>query len=176
MIYVALLHSIVLAPGRRLLMADLRNMAEELGYGNCRTLVATGNLLFETEGQQVTELEEGLEQAFRNRFGKSVDIIVRTASQWNMLVAANPFADGQGAQVIVRVMRQPLARTCLDDLARLQRHERLALVDGDLWIDFMGEPAKSRLPSALTTKRLGVGTMRNANTVRGLAALIGDGG
>ena len=176
MMYVALLHSIVLGPGRRLLMADLRNMAEELGYGNCRTLAATGNLLFETDEQQVTEIEGRLEHAFTNRFGKSVDIIVRTASQWKRLAATNPFADGQGAHVVVRVMRQSLAKTCCDDLARFQRYERLALVDGDLWVDFMGEPASSRLLSALTTKRLGVGTIRNANTVRGVAALIGDGG
>lgn len=44
--YVALLHSIVLGAGKRLIMADLRALAEELGFTDCRTLVATGNLVF----------------------------------------------------------------------------------------------------------------------------------
>lgn len=47
MIYVALLHSIVLGAGRRVVMADLRRMAEDIGYMDCRTLVSTGNLVFE---------------------------------------------------------------------------------------------------------------------------------
>ena len=47
--YVALLHSIVLGPGKRLLMADLKAMAEALGFRAPRTLVATGNLIFEAE-------------------------------------------------------------------------------------------------------------------------------
>jgi putative membrane protein insertion efficiency factor len=46
--YVALLHSIVLAPGRRVVMSDLRDMASSLGYQNPRTLVSTGNIVFET--------------------------------------------------------------------------------------------------------------------------------
>ncbi|RUU52055.1 DUF1697 domain-containing protein, partial [Mesorhizobium sp. M2C.T.Ca.TU.009.01.2.1] len=45
--YVALLYSIILSEGRRVVMADLKAMAEEQGLKNVRTLVATGNLVFE---------------------------------------------------------------------------------------------------------------------------------
>ena len=48
-----------------------------------------------------------------------------------------------------------------------------AVVGGDLWIDFQGKPSESRLLSVLTTKRLGIGTTRNANTVNGLAKMLG---
>ncbi|TIX36354.1 MAG: DUF1697 domain-containing protein, partial [Mesorhizobium sp.] len=41
--YVALLYSIVLGEGRRVVMSDLKAMAESLGLNNPRTLVATGN-------------------------------------------------------------------------------------------------------------------------------------
>ena len=47
--HVALLHSIVLSPGRRVVMAELRTMAEALGFGNARTLVSTGNLVFDAD-------------------------------------------------------------------------------------------------------------------------------
>ncbi|HCL65736.1 MAG TPA: hypothetical protein DIC56_13045 [Rhizobium sp.] len=46
-------------------------------------------------------------------------------------------------------------------------------VEGDLWVDFSGKPSESKLLSALTTKRLGVGTLRNWNTVRSLAEMRG---
>ncbi len=173
MITVALLHSIVLGGGRRVVMADLRAMAEELGYRNCRTLVSTGNLVFETERSPAGDIERALEAAFEKRFGKHVDIIVRTGSDWLKLAAGNPFPARDGSEIAVRVMRTPLDDSVLNLLERHRGEEKIAVVDGDLWVDFGGKASGTRLLSALTTKKLGIGTSRNANTVAGLAEMIG---
>ena len=171
--YVALLHSIVLGPGRRLVMADLKAMASELGFANPRTWVATGNLIFEGEDAPLAEVESRLETGFRARFGKPVDIILRTAPAWLRLAAQNPFPDGNGAHIGIRVMRIPLGP---DTLAKLEPIAApgmsLALRDGDLWIDFAGEPSEAKLLSHLTTRKLGIGTLRNANKVKALAAML----
>ncbi len=171
-VYVALLYSIVLGPGRRVVMADLKSMAESLGFRNARTLVATGNLVFEAEPQPIASVEAQFEAGFASAFGKHVDIIARDADAWLRLAEGNPFPDGIGSEVIVRVMRQPLEPDVLDMLANYRQGERMAVVDGDLWIDFGLKASETKLLPALTTKRLGVGTMRNWNTVRGLAEMI----
>lgn len=171
--YVALLHSIVLGPGRRVVMSDLRTMAEDLGFTNVKTLVATGNLVFEAGEQPIAAIETQLEAGFTKSFDKHVDIIVRDAATWMKLVAGNPFAGGEGSEVAVRVMRRPLDLSVVQTLEKRRNDpERLAVVDGDLWIDFGGKASETRLLSSLTTKRLGAGTLRNWNTVRGLAAMI----
>jgi uncharacterized protein (DUF1697 family) len=173
-VYVALLHSIILAAGRRVVMEELRAMAVDLGFENVRTLVATGNLVFEGADLPIGEIENMLERSFAGRFGKPVDIIVRQASGWLRLVASNPFADGVGSDVVVRVMRSALDPIAVDRLSdRVNGPERIALVDGDLWIDFGGKPSLSRLLSGLTTKQLGIGTLRNWNTVRRLGRMLG---
>lgn len=173
-VYVALLHSIVLGAGRRVVMADLKAMAEELGFRNARTLVATGNLIFESETQSIASIESLLEAGFIKAFEKHVDIIVRDAETWLTLAEGNPFGDGIGSEVAIRVMRQPLEPQILDMLAKYRRgQERMAIVNGDLWIDFGLKASETKLLPALTTKRLGIGTMRNWNTVRGLAKMIG---
>lgn len=171
-IYVALLYSIVLGSGRRVVMADLKAMAESLGFRNARTLVATGNLVFEAEPQPIASIEARLEAGFAAAFGKHVDIIVRDADAWLKLAGGNPFLDGIGSEVIVRVMRQPLKSEVLGTLARYRQSERMAIVDGDLWIDFGLKASETKMLPALTTRRLGIGTMRNWNTVRGLAEMI----
>lgn len=172
--YVALLYSIILGPKKRLVMTDLRAMAEELGFRQPRTLVATGNLIFEAEEAPLSEIEERLETAFRDRFGKHVDILLRTAQAWKHVAAQNPFPNGDGQNVGIRVMRKPLAREVLLRLEALTTPDiRLDIVDGDLWIDFSRKPSETKLLSHLTTKKLGIGTLRNANTVNGLARMLG---
>lgn len=171
--YVALLYSIVLGPGRRVVMTDLKAMAEELGFRNTRTLVATGNLIFESDKQSIASIEAKLEAGFAAAFGKHVDIIVRDADTWLKLAGGNPFLDGIGSEVIIRIMRQPLEAGTLDMFARYRQNERMAIVDGNLWIDFGLKASETKLLPALTTKRLGIGTMRNWNTVRGLAEMVG---
>lgn len=172
--YVALLYSIILGPGKRLVMTDLRAMAEELGFREPRTLVATGNLIFEADEAPLSEIEQRLEMAFHARFGKHVDILLRTADAWKRVAAQNPFPGGDGQNVGIRVMRKPLGRDVLPKLETLATPDiRLDIVDGDLWIDFSGKPSETRLLSHLTTKKLGIGTLRNANTVNGLARMLG---
>lgn len=172
MIYVALLHSIVLGPGKRVLMADLRNMAEKLGYTDCRTLVSTGNLLFEAEASPIGEIEAAVEAAFKARFGKHVDILARSRPDWLKLAAGNPFAGREGSEIGVRVMRGKLDESVIGLLEKHRTNEKIAVVDGDLWVDFGGQASQTRLLSALTTKKLGIGTMRNANTVARLAEML----
>lgn len=69
-------------------------------------------------------------------------------------------------------MRAPLEASIIDLLDRQRDREKIAIVNGDLWVDFGGRASTTRLLSALTTKKLGIGTIRNANTVNGLAGLV----
>lgn len=166
MTYVALLYSIVLNEGRRLVMSDLRAIAAGLGLANPRTLLATGNLIFETDDQPVSQLESRLEKAFAGAMGKHVDIIIRTAPDWRGLTRGNPFPGRAGNQVCLRIMREPLADSGWEHVREKAGDAEVRRVNGDLWVAFPGQPGESRLPGHLTTKTLGVGTMRNWNTVR----------
>jgi uncharacterized protein (DUF1697 family) len=176
--YVALLYSIVLGEGRRVVMADLRAMAEGLGLMNPRTLVATGNLVFETQETKIAALEQRLETAFETGFGRHVDIIVRRADDWLALAAGNPFpAESLSAadQVAVRVMRKPVAAKAVRALqAYVGSDERMQAVGGDIWIFFSRQTPGSRLLAAASHKRLGIGTSRNWNTVRKLAEMVAE--
>jgi uncharacterized protein (DUF1697 family) len=175
--YVALLYSIVLGPGRRVIMADLRAVAEALGYRDATTIGASGNLLFQADPAPLVEVEAALEAGFAARFGKSVDIILRDAEGWQRLAAGNPFPEAaarDGARVHVRVMRQPAGA---GDLARLAAYasggEELRIVDGDLWMHFADRlPSEGKLLGQLTAKRSGIGTVRNWNTVARIAAAL----
>ncbi|RUU06546.1 DUF1697 domain-containing protein [Mesorhizobium sp. USDA-HM6] len=175
--YVALLYSILLGEGRRVVMSDLKAMGESLGLKNVRTLVATGNLVFEARTTKISDLERRLEKAFEETFGRHVDIIVRGAEDWLKLSAGNPFpaeSAAAGDQVAVRVMREPAPTDALSALqARAAEDEKVLLVGGDIWLVFSRQRPSSRLLAASNHKRMGIGTSRNWNTVRRLAEMVG---
>lgn len=171
--WVALLHSIVLGPARRVVMADLRALATDLGLGQPRTLLASGNLIFTADAADARGVEALLEPAFAAAFGREISIIVRDAALWPALVAGCPFPEGDPARVAVRVMREPLPDGAEERLARyLAPGERVAVVGGDLWMHLPDGFAPSRVPGAITPKRFGVGTVRNWNTVRRIGAAV----
>jgi uncharacterized protein (DUF1697 family) len=174
--YIALLFSIGIGNGQRLVMAEWRAMMEELGLQNPRTLIATGNAIFEGDGATVQELEVRLENAFERRFGRRVDTIICSAASFRRLSKANPFlkeAKQDGSRVMVRVMRRPLKNDFADSLRRyLTQGERVKVVGGNLWVHFKDEPNRSGIVRVLGSKRLGVGTVRNWNTVRRLNEML----
>ena len=125
--YVALLYSIGIGEGRRLVMADWRSMMEDLGLQNPRTLIATGNAIFECRVAAIRTLEHQLEVAFDRRFGRRVDTIVRAAAAFRRLTAGNPFpreSERDGACVVVRVMRKPIDQESVAALTRMSLRMR----------------------------------------------------
>ena len=174
--YVALLYSIGVGEGRRLIMADWRSMMADLGFQNPRTLIATGNGIFESRGATVRELEIQLEDAFERRFGRRVDTIVCTAACFHRLAASNPFpreSERDGSRVVVRIMRKPIDDDSTTALKRyLTQGERPREVQGNLWVCFENDPSRSRIMSVLASKRLGIGTVRNWNTIRRINEML----
>ena len=176
--YVALLYSISLPDKRRLIMSDLRDLATRLEFHNPRTVLATGNLIFETLKPIATStLTAKLETAFQETFGRQVDIIVITADQLRAINAANPFpAESQEnpSHVIVRVMRNPITPDVLAKLKLLIANgEKIESATGHLWLYFANNIAGSRLGAALTpAKAGGPGTCRNWNTLRKIEAAL----
>jgi uncharacterized protein (DUF1697 family) len=175
--WVALLYSIVLAPKRRVIMADLRELARELGYAAPRTLLASGNLIFEAEAEDARGIEARLEPAFAERFGRAIEIIVRDGAEWERLVDGNPFpeaAERAPSRVWARVMRAPVDAGLLERLEPYRAaEEKVAVVGGDLWVFLPDGAAGSRLASAMTPARTGgAGTFRNWNTLRKIAAAL----
>ena len=174
--HIALLHSITIGDGRRLVMSDWRAMMESIGLQRPRTLIATGHALFESEQATIGQLEKRLEAAFEDSFGRHVDTIVKTAAHWRRLTKDSPFlkeAERDSTRVAVRIMRKPLDQAALEALTPYATQgECLKLAHGHLWIHFEEDPVRSRLIPQLTTRRLGVGTVRVWSTVRRLNEMI----
>ena len=56
-----------------------------------RTLLQSGNLVFECEEFEGADLERRLEDVSERRFGFRTDYMVRDLPAWDAVIAGNPF-------------------------------------------------------------------------------------
>jgi uncharacterized protein (DUF1697 family) len=72
-------------------MAELRELAAELGLAEPRTFIQSGNLVFGSERTEA-DLSAALEAAVKDRFGIATPILLRCTEQMTAAIGANPFA------------------------------------------------------------------------------------
>ena len=62
-LHIALLRSVNLAGRNKIAMSDLKDMLSDIGFSQVRSLLQSGNLVFESRGKTGDELESLLERA-----------------------------------------------------------------------------------------------------------------
>jgi uncharacterized protein (DUF1697 family) len=87
---VALLRGINLGAKRRVPMGDLRELIAELGYEDVRTVLQSGNVIF--TGAKA-KARETLEAGLADRYGFTVDVVLRTMDELHAAVENEPFGD-----------------------------------------------------------------------------------
>lgn len=76
--------------GRKVPMASLREVFEELGHTNVRTYIQSGNVVFDAKGS-APSVRTALERAIDERFGLDVTVLLRTPAELAKVKAQNPF-------------------------------------------------------------------------------------
>ena len=173
--HVALLYSVVLDNESRVNMEKLRGMAAKLGFQQAKSYIASGNLVYQSDAG-IKDQETMLERAFEKTFGKRVDIIVKSRSQWTSLLRDNPYrqlSGEDGSRVFVKVMREPLHPQLLQEVKPLlTMDELLTCVAGNPWYYVPKSAQGTRLHGRISDRKLGVGTSRNWNTVQAIENLL----
>jgi uncharacterized protein (DUF1697 family) len=176
--HVALIRGINVGKAKRVAMADLRALVEELGYGDVRTLLNSGNVVFtipaQSKGDAKGDPAARLEQALVAKVGFSARFQVLSAAQLDTVVAENPL--GEVADDPSRLMVAFLANPA--DLARLEPLAKqdwgadvLALGTRAAYLWCGGGILASKLPEAVGRVLGDAVTTRNWATVMKLQAL-----
>ncbi len=173
----ALLRGINVGGNRKIAMADLRAFFEGLGFTGVKTLLQTGNVLFDDK-RSPARLEATLEREAAARLGLTTDFHVRTDREWRDVVAANPFpreAERDPAHLVVVCLRDAVTPARVKALrAAIRGPERMEAVGRHAYIVYPAGIGTSKLTAAVIDAKLATrGTARNWNTVRKLEALLG---
>ncbi|HEX5837040.1 MAG TPA: DUF1697 domain-containing protein [Anaerolineales bacterium] len=76
----------------------LRGVFEKLGFANVKTVISSGNVIFESPSRSAATLEETIEKALPEHLGFTSTTILRSQVQIKRLVDQNPFKGMEHSQ------------------------------------------------------------------------------
>jgi len=89
--YAAFLRGINLAGHKAVNMGELKKAFESMGFQNVRTLLNSGNVLFEARKTARGPLVKTIEVELKTAFGHEIAVILRTIAEIHRLVESAPF-------------------------------------------------------------------------------------
>jgi uncharacterized protein (DUF1697 family) len=198
--FIALLRAVNVG-GRSLAMSELRHSLSEMGLGNVRTYVQSGNALFDADGGAAQEHAAAIAVRIERDLGPRVAVLVLTAAEMLAVVTSNPFVaagggDGPSGEKALHVTflfpgDSDFGEASSEAFSAVYRQafERLELpAEEDERAAFVGAPTlttpvvylelprgygRTKLNNAFFERKLGAAaTTRNWRTVRALAELV----
>jgi uncharacterized protein (DUF1697 family) len=177
--YIAFLRGINVG-GHQVKMDDLRRMFESLDFRNVATFIASGNVIFETDGAddraKPASLTARIEGGLRDSLGYDVPTFLRTDAELARIAAHEPFPDlavaGGDTSYVAFLSRRPPAAKARTVAALSNDTDRVVVHDRELYWHIRGKMMDSTLAGAPAfEKALGnvPTTVRNVNTIRRLA-------
>ena len=164
--FVAMVRAVNLGAASTLPSAELRRIGERCGFGNARTFIASGNLLFDSdlgEAAVADRIRAGVE-AF---LGKTALVIVRSGAEMAQVACSNPFPDDPGNRVVAFFLADNADQVMIDAATGVAE-ERLALGRREIIIAYDEGMGRSKLKLPVFK----YGTGRNMNSVAKMAAML----
>jgi uncharacterized protein (DUF1697 family) len=161
--FIALLRAVNVGGAGKLPMTELTALCEALGYGQVKTWIASGNVVF-TSDEDEAKVKAGLEARLLAWAGKPISVMVRTAAEMRRVLEANPFVDAAPNRTVAIFLDKAPPADCTDD-ARGLKNEEIRLGAREIFVHYGDGMADSKLviPAAKA------GTARNMNTIAKLA-------
>ncbi len=164
--YVALIRAVNVSGTGKLPKEDLKALGEACGFGDCRTFINSGNLLF-TSNLGENKVKTSMERRVANYFGRPIAVYVRSAAEMAEAVARDPFCDDKPSRRFAHFIDEEPNKAMLDE-ARGVTGERMALGPRLIYVSYGEGIGKTRLKLPAVKQ----GTARNMNSVARIAELL----
>lgn len=114
---IALLRGVNVGKAKRVAMADLKQLMAGLGFGDVRTLLNSGNVVFSVRPKHRGDPAKQIAEAVASDLGVTCRVLVRTAAEWRAAMAELPYESvPEPSRLLVMFPCDPGALRLLDSL------------------------------------------------------------
>ena len=177
-VLISMLRGVNVGGHHKVKMDELRALYESLGFEDVQTYINSGNVLFRTAARDLVRLRQRIEDAIERACGFRPDVILRTPSDLEGVLARNPFAARPGmdpGKLAIHFLAADPSAAALEQVRAIDADPEELHIDGrELYIYFTNGMARPTLSLPKVEKALRTsGTSRNWNTVRKLLEMAG---
>jgi uncharacterized protein (DUF1697 family) len=176
-VHIALLRGVNVGGSKKVPMLELRELARSIGFGNPRTLLNSGNLVYAAHGKPTEEAAIALEQGILQRMKVSTRVVVITAAELDCIIEENTIDDEDvdPSRLFVSIWREVYDRQALLPLLEQDwGHEQLHVGSRAAYQHAPEGATESELVDAVAKVLGDRVTARNWNTIGKLQALVED--
>ncbi|MGV1005031.1 MAG: DUF1697 domain-containing protein [Candidatus Nanopelagicales bacterium] len=174
---VALLRGVNVGGNARVPMAALRESVQACGNTEVRTYINSGNVLFTDPARRsATELRRSLGERLAADFGFPISVVVLPAARFAAVAAAIPLHwanDTEAKADVVFLLPELDGPDALRHFPRKTFDEVIQVPGALLWRVSRADQSSTGLLDIIGTDVYRQVTVRNVNTVRKLAAMLG---
>jgi uncharacterized protein (DUF1697 family) len=179
--YAALLRGINVGGRNKVAMADLRQVAIDLGHGRVATYIQSGNMVFTADAADTGALAAALEKEISSQLGVSAAVVVVSREDVEQVIAGNPFPASDNPRLLHAVFRRdemsPAGQAAVDQAARAAREagsrDEAQVVGRTLYLYTPDGLGRSDMAARLgRSPAQADGTARNWNTVLKLKDML----
>lgn len=164
--YIALLRAVNVGGTGKLSMADLKAICRDVAFDRVETYIASGNVVFDSKLSPM-QVKAALEARLLAFAGKPIGVIVRTATEMQAVLKANPFPNAEPNYTLAIFLDEQPPPDALDR-AKGQKDEQMRLGKREIFVYYGGGMGRSKLKIPAAEQ----GTARNMNTVAKLVEMV----
>jgi uncharacterized protein (DUF1697 family) len=176
--YIALLRGVNVGRAKRIAMADLRKLVADLGYGDVRSVLNSGNVVFSGPAQPHDAVAAGIEEALVLKLGVAARALVLDRDELDAIIAGNPLL-GQAhdhSRLITFIVSSPEHRQSISALCALDWGSGAVALGERAAYVWCPDGILDSAAAAALSKQLGDSTTsRNWATLLKLQAICADG-
>jgi uncharacterized protein (DUF1697 family) len=174
--YISFLRGINVGGHAKIKMKDLAELYESLGFKNVRTYVQSGNVVFESNGNNIDPIIKKIETGIQKQFGLDVKVMVRTPEEIKRIIKNNPFLKRKDIDIVrlhvIFLSRKPEPALIKDLKINKKESEEFLISGSEIYLYFPEGMGTAKLQPGILEKKLNIAaTARNWNTVNALAEM-----
>ncbi len=176
--FVVLLRGVNVGQANRIAMADFRDLLEERGFSNPRTLLNSGNAVFENSGRSAAAHARSIAIALRQVHDIQVQVVVKSSSEFSTAVEENTLEvkEKDHSKFLAAFAQE---RAVLHELSSIlplvKPPERFVLASQAAYLHCPGGILESKAAESLLGKAGRFVTTRNWATVLKIEKLLSEG-
>lgn len=175
--YISILRGINVSGQKKIKMADLKALYEELKFKDVITYIQSGNVIFKVDKKiSCTELSGKIEKKIYENYQFDVPVIIRTIAEMKKVLSGNPFQKQKGIdfeRLYVTFLADEPKKVELEKVEKLDfTPEKFNIIGKEVYLYCPNGYGRTKLNNNFFENKLKVvATTRNWNTVNKLVEM-----